>query len=322
MAKRPSKTHKTFKRTYREDYVRKTEIPGIISHLLSSLKIIFKNWKLFLPFILLIIVLNCILVGLMSQETYNQFQDLLNQTEESMATGKVSNSVKAGLLLISTVTTGGLTLHMSDVQSVFSVILFLLIWLVTIFILRQVMAKRKIKLRDALYNSTTPLISTFAVLAVVLIQCIPIFLVVVAYSAAIETNFLSTPFYALVFFIFAALMIILSAYLLSSSLIALVSVTAPGLYPIRALNIASDLMASRRIKFILRLIGFIIAIAIIWVVIMLPLILFDMWMKTFEWAANIPFIPICLLTMTVFTGVYFTSYIYLYYRMLLDYEEK
>ena len=106
-------------------------------------------------------------------------------------------------------------------------------------------------------------------------------------------------------------MIILSGYLLSSSLIALVAVSAPGLYPLKALSAASDLMAGRRIKFILRLVAGVLALAIVWVIVMLPLILFDLWMKTFEWTAGIPFVPICLNVMTCFTAIYVAAYLYL-----------
>ena len=137
-------------------------------------------------------------------------------------------------------------------------------------------------------------------------------------SAAIQTEFLSTPFYALLFFIFAALMILISGYLLSSSLIALIAVSAPGLYPLKALNTASDLMMGRRVKFIIRLIALIIALVIVWLIVMMPLILFDLWMKQFEWTQGIPFVPICLSVMTCFTGVYVTAYLYLYYRWLLE----
>ena len=117
-------------------------------------------------------------------------------------------------------------------------------------------------------------------------------------------------------------MIVLSGYLLSSSLIALVAVSAPGLYPMKALGAASDLMMGRRVRFILRLIAGLMAMVVTWVIVMLPLILFDLWMKTFEWTAGVPFIPICLNVMTCFTVIYFTAYLYLYYRWMLNYDEE
>lgn len=314
--------HKSFRRSYREDYKRELEVPGIIHHIFLSFKLIFKNWKLFLPLIILSIVLSVTFVGLMSEATYRQFQNVLDQTSEQMGTGDIGNVAKAALLLVSTITTGGLSGESSEAAMVFAVLIFLIIWLTTIFILRHRLAGHKIKLRDALYNAMTPLVSTFLVFVVALIQCIPLFIMVVVHSAAVQTEFLSTPFYALVFFIFAALMVLLSGYLLSSSLIAFVAVSAPGLYPMRALDTASDLMAGRRVRFILRLIALLFALAVMWVIVMLPLITFDLVMKNFEWTEGIPFVPICLLVMTCFTGVYITTYMYLYYRFMLGYDTR
>lgn len=310
--------HKSFKRSYREDYTRELNVPGMMYHIFATFKIIFKNWKLFLPFIIILVLLNVLLVGLMSESTYTQFQDILEQTNQKFMNGEVGNVAKAGLLLLSTITTGGLSGSSSEAATVFMVLLFIIVWLVTIYLLRHRLANHKVKLRDGLYNAMTPFISTFVVFLVALVQCIPIFLLIIVYSAAVQTEFLATPFYALVFFIFAAVMIILSGYLLSSSLIALVAVSAPGLYPMKALNTASDLMMGRRIRFILRLVACFITLVIVWVIVMLPLILFDLFMKQFAWTTGIPFIPICLLIMTCFTEIYVTAYLYLYYRWMLE----
>lgn len=314
--------HKSFRRSYREDYHRDIEVPGIMYHIFATFRIIFKNWKLFVPFLFIVVVLNAVLVGIMSETTYTQFQGVLDQTSAQLAGGDVGNVAKAGLLLISTVTTGGLSGESSEAAIVFGIIILLIIWLTTIFLLRHKLAGHKVKLRDGLYNAMTPLVSTFIVFAVAVIQSIPIFILIIVYSAAVQTEFLATPFYALLFFIFATLMVVLSGYLLSSSLIALVAVSAPGLYPMKALGAASDLMMGRRVRFILRLIAGLLAMAITWVIIMLPLILFDLWMKTFEWTAGVPFIPICLNVMTCFTVIYFTAYLYLYYRWMLNYDEE
>ena len=309
--------HKSFKRSYREDYTRETKVPGIMYHIFKSFGMIFKNWKLFLPFLIIVVVLNALFVGIMNEANYVQFQDILDETSEQVSGGDIGSVAKAGLLLMSTVSTGGLSGESSEAAVVFGVLIFLIIWLVTIFLLRHIMAGHKVKLRDGLYNAMTPLISTFVVFIVVLFQCIPIFLLIIAYSAAVQTEFLSTPFYALVFFVFAVVMILISGYLLSSSLMAFVAVSAPGLYPMRALSAASEMMMGRRVKLILRIIALIMVLAVMWVVVMLPLILFDMWMKTFEWTEGIPFVPICLTIMTCFTCIYVTTYLYIYYNVFI-----
>ena len=39
------KLHKSFKRSYREDYIRETKLPGLLSHANATFKIFFKNWS-------------------------------------------------------------------------------------------------------------------------------------------------------------------------------------------------------------------------------------------------------------------------------------
>ena len=206
MAKRPSKSHRSFRRSYHEDYARDFSAPGLLHHAMTTFRFIFKNWRLFLPLVLLIVILNILLVGLMSEATYTQFQDTLDESLEGLKDGQVNQVARAGLLLISTVTTGGLTQGASEVQQVFGLLLFIILWLVTIYILRHCLAGHKIKLRDALYNALTPFLSTLIIALIILVELIPIAIVVITYSAAVQTNFLATPFYALVYFIFAALL--------------------------------------------------------------------------------------------------------------------
>lgn len=315
--------HVSFKRSYKEDYERELEVPGLLYHAMSTFKVIFKNWRIFLLFILLIILLNIILVGIMNEETYVQFQNSLDESMEGLKSGAINQVGRAGLLLLSTITTGGLTQGMSEVQQVFATILFIIIWLCTIYILRYYLAGHKVKLRDALYNALTPFISTLIVALLIFVEMIPILITLIVYSAAVATDFLATPFYAFVFFVFAVLMILLSLYLVSSSSIALIAVSAPGLYPFVAIETANDLVTSRRIRWILRLLYLIPVMAVCWVVVMLPCILLDLWLKSsFSWLQGFPFISLVLLFMTVFTIIYVTTYMYLFYRRMLDYDDE
>ncbi len=264
-----NKAHRSFKRSYREDCRRDLEVPEAFEHVVKSFGIILKNYKLFLPFLILMTIFSWVFIGSIGELT--------------------------------------------KTDGVFGAIAFLIIWLVTIFLIRQKMAGHKVSLRDGLYNAMTPLLSTLVVLIVILIQCIPIFLLIVAYSSAVQTNFLSTPFYALLFFGFAGLMILASGYLLSSSLIALVIVSAPGLYPLKALRMASELMMSRRIRFISRVIVLIAIIFIIWGVIIFPFIALK---------APTEVLSVVVFILACFSAIYATTYLYIYYRWMLDYEEK
>lgn len=315
--------HKSFRRSYREDYARSTNTPGLISHAMITFKTIWKHRKTFGTFIAVMVVLYIVLVGLMSEDFYQQFQNTIDYSSSQIAGREIGNFAKAGLILLSTVTTGGLTSAMDEAAIIFVILLFLIMWLVTVYLLRHFLAGKHPKLRDGLYNALGPLLSTAVIFVVIFIQAIPLMLVLITYSAAITTGFLATPFYALVYFIFAALMLLLSGYLLSSSLIALVAVTAPGLYPMKALFAASDLMMGRRIKLVIRVFYLLLVVALIYVVTILPVILLDLWLKgIWDWLASWPIVPFCLLVVTCFIFIYATTYLYLYYRWLLDYKEQ
>jgi hypothetical protein len=314
--------HRSFRRSYREDYVRNLEVPGLLYHAVSTLRLLLKNWKIFLPLLILIVVCNIVFVGIMSQDTYNVFNEAIDETQSQIAVGKLNNFARAGLLLIGTVTTGGLNQSLTETQGVFAFLFFLIIWLVTIYLIRHILAKHHPKLRDGLYNALSPLISTLVVFCLLIVQLIPVMLVAISYPIAIQTEFLSTPFYALIYFIFASLMVILSLYLVSNSFLACVAVSAPGLYPLAAIRTASNLIMGRRIRLIIRLIYLVFVLAILWVFIMLPIILLDMWLKSiFDWLANVPVVPFFLLCMTVFSCIYFAAYSYLFYRRMLEYDD-
>ena len=314
--------HRSFRRSYREDYERPFEAPGLMAHAVASFKMLFKNWRLFLPFILIIVVLNIVLVGLMSEDTYVTFQNSLDETAKDIQAGELGTFARSGLLLISTITTGGLSQGMTESQQFAAIILFLVTWLVTIYLVRQRLAGHKLKLRDGLYNALAPFISTLLVVAVMFIEAIPLMMVVITYSAAVATNFLATPFYALIYFIFAALLSLLSIYLLSSSLIGLIAVSAPGLYPMVAVRTASELLAGRRIKFIIRIFYLFFVLIVIWVLVMLPLIALDLVLKqALPALQGVPVVSFELLFMTCFSTVYATIYLYLFYRRLLDYDD-
>lgn len=315
--------HRSFRRSYREDYQRPLNLPGLNYHAFSTLGFLFKHWRTFGLLLIFAVFLNILLVGIMSESTYINFQKILEQTNTEVAGGNLGDFAKAGLLVISTVTTGGLSSGYSESQRLLSVIIFLVLWLSTIFLIRRFKSGYSPKLRDALYNSLAPIIPTLMILFVVFLQIIPILILIILYSSAVATDFLTNPFYALIFFLLAASLVIFSLYFLSSSLIALAIVTAPGAYPLPALRAGYDLVSGRRIVLILRLVFLFFFISVIWVLIMLPAIFLDLKLKQiFSWLSGFPFIPFMLMFMTCFSFIYVASYVYLFYRRLIDYESR
>ena len=314
--------HRSFRRTYREDYYRPLDVPGLMAHAANSWQMIWQHKRTFLCLLIFAVVTGILMVGLMSEETYVEFQDVLDESEATIAGGDIGNFARAAVLLVTTVTTGGLSTS-SEVSTLFAGIMFLLIWLVTVFLVRYYLAGKTPKFRDALYQAGAPAISTLAVILLILLQLIPVAVAVVVYAAAINTGFVDTPFYALVTFLFALTMVALSAYLVPSTLVALAAVTAPGLYPMAAVNAAATLMQGRRMRLVLRLVFMLLVIALVWAVVMIPVIMFDLWAKaTWDWLEGWPLVPLMLLVMTCLTFIYVATYWYLFYREVLASDQR
>ena len=316
--------HHSFKRSYYEDYQRKTELPSLTSQASAAFKMFFKFWKIFLPLLLIFVGLYIFLIGAMSENTLADVKANVEQTNKDVADGKIGTVGKAGLTLLGIISTGGLT-TMNDAQVVIAVLLFTIIWLVTIYLARHLLAgHQEIKMRDGFYSALSPLVSTLVVGLIIFLEAIPIMLTIIVFQVALTTEFLSTPFYTLLFFMFAALMITLSLYLLSSSFFAIIVVSAPGLYPLTAVRMAKNLIMGRRLRFLIRVFYLVIIVALLYLLLLMPAIILDGILKAqFAWLADskIPFVAIIQLTITVFIFIYLSIYFYLFYRALLDYND-
>ena len=316
--------HRSFKRSYYEDYQRKTELPSLTSQASAAFKMFFKFWKIFLPLLLIFVGLYIFLIGAMSENTLADVKANVEQTNKDVADGKIGTVGKAGLTLLGIISTGGLT-TMNDAQVVIAVLLFTIIWLVTIYLARHLLAgHQEIKMRDGFYSALSPLVSTLVVGLIIFLEAIPIMLTIIVFQVALTTEFLSTPFYALLFFMFAALMITLSLYLLSSSFFAIIVVSAPGLYPLTAVRMAKNLIMGRRLRFLIRVFYLVIIVALLYLLLLMPAIILDGILKAqLAWLADskIPFVAIIQLTITVFIFIYLSIYFYLFYRALLDYND-
>lgn len=316
--------HRSFKRSYYEDYQRKTELPSLTSQASAAFKMFFKFWKIFLPLLLIFVGIYIFLIGAMSENTLADVRANVEQTNKDVADGKIGTVGKAGLTLLGIISTGGLT-TMNDAQVVIAVLLFAIIWLVTIYLARHLLAgHQEIKMRDGFYSALSPLVSTLVVGLIIFLEAVPIMLTIIVFQVALTTEFLSTPFYALLFFMFAALMITLSLYLLSGSFFAIIVVSAPGLYPLTAVRMAKNLIMGRRLRFLIRVFYLVIIVALLYLLLLMPAIILDGILKAqFAWLAEskIPFVAIIQLTITVFIFIYLSIYFYLFYRALLDYND-
>jgi hypothetical protein len=144
-------------------------------------------------------------------------------------------------------------------------------------------------------------------------------LAAIGYGAASASGLLDGGVEAMIFWAVAGLLTMLSLYWATSTLFALIVVTLPGMYPMKAIRTAGDLVIGRRLRILYRLLWLIGTIVAAWLLVMVPIILFAMWFNSISPAVSwVPIVPVALLLMTTLTIIWSASYVYLFYRKVVD----
>ncbi|HBO64363.1 TPA: hypothetical protein DD425_00180 [Candidatus Saccharibacteria bacterium] len=316
---RERRPHRSFRRTRRRDYVRPIVLPGNIAFTHSVFQTVGRNWRLFLPLAVIYVVLYGLLVGLSSQAVYADLSATMQELGGEAFGGDWDAVSQVGALFLS-VMTSGLGVELTEAQQLFAVLLTLMVWLTVVWLLRNRMAGHSVKLRDGLYSAGAPIFASIVVVVIMLVQLIPVALAAIGYAAAASTGILDGGVEAMLFWIAAGLLTLLSLYWVSSSLFALVIITLPGMYPVKALKSSADIIFGRRIKLLLRMLWMVLVILITWAVVLIPFIALDIWLKSIwpqiEW---IPVIPILLVILSALTVIWTSVYVYLLYRRVVDY---
>lgn len=315
LARRP---HRSFRLTRRREYKRSLVLPGYWSFTNNVRSILWKNKKLFGGLILVYIVATIIISGFGAQEGYSNLSQALKEGSGDLFKGNFGTIAQAGLLLLSAVSTK-MSPNLTQAQSILGGLAFFYAWLATIWLLRNSLAGHSPKLRDGLYNSGSPVLATVAVGFIIMLQLLPAALAVIIYGAAEQSGMLEAGISAMLVWIGTILLGILSLYWVTSSFLALVIVTLPGMYPMHALRSAGDLVVGRRLRILLRLIWLLIVVVVSWVVLVIPIILFDDWVKKMVPSVSwLPIVPLVIIGLSSISLIYTTSYIYLLYRRIVD----
>ena len=309
--------HRSFRNTRRRDYARSLKLPGYIAFTKYVRQTLWVHRKTFILLALVYATVTIFMVGIASQDNYTTLTDTLKTTSGDIFSGAWGQIGSASLMFLTAIT-GGLSQSLTDVQQMYAGIITLLAWLTTIWLLRNILAGHKVKLRDGLYNAGSPIFSTFLIALLLIVQMLPLALVLIGYSAAIASGLLAGGVEAMLFWVAAGLLTSLSIYWITSTFFALVIVTLPGMYPFQAIKTAGDLVIGRRLRILLRIIWMAVGAFLAWAIILIPIIIFDTWLKGIWKAINwVPTVPIILLGLSSLTIVWVSSYIYLLYRKVV-----
>jgi hypothetical protein len=152
-----------------------------------------------------------------------------------------------------------------------------------------------------------------------MLQLIPAAIALIAYGAADASGLLDQTAMLMLFGGGAILLATLSLYWATSTIIAMIVATLPGMYPMQAIKIAGDLVIGRRIRVLLRLLWSIVLLLLMWVVVLLPMILLDGALKSaipgLDW---LPLVPVTALLLMAWSVVFEAAYVYVLYRKVVD----
>ena len=276
---------------------------------------------MFLSMIILYALIIIFLGIITSQSTYDSIGKLVSESLGKIFDGGVGQLLNAGMLTFSSLAIDTTSLRAE--QGVMLALLVLMTWLTAVWLLREILLGFKPKLRDGLYNATAPLISTSVVLLILLIQLSPVGIMALAYSALVSVHILTEGFGMMLFGLLAASVLTLVLYWVTSTIIALVVVALPGMYPLRAIQAASDLVVGRRIRIMLRIVWAFVYSSVIWCVVMVLLVLLERGLSSkLKWLESVPIVPFAGAFMMALLFVWLAAYIYLLYRKVVADDAK
>ena len=308
------RSHRSFIRTRRRDYIKKLDLPGYWSFTNNVRSLLWSQKWLFSKFVILYALLTGLSVGLVSQDNYQLVSDAVRDVGTNVFEGNISD-LGQNVAIFSGVLAGVFSTPKSEAQQIYAGLISILGWLTMVWLLRQHFAgHKKLKLRDGIYNSATPLVSTFLVFMLLFVQTIPFALAAIAYVSAESVQVFDNVLFTTFFWIIELILVTLSIYWISSTFIALIIVTLPGMYPWKAVISAGDLVIGRRLRVLYRLVWMLFILLLIWAILLLPLIGLLQLVKV-SW---LPIVPLGVLLLSSFSIVWCSAYVYLLYRKVVE----
>lgn len=304
MQRRP---HRSMRLTKRRDLPKHPPLPGYFAFSAYVLGTLWQHKKILLKFVAIYIFVSIAIIGVVTQANYIELRDALSQV------GTQAGTVAQTFTLFLATASGGLGNTLTETQQVYIVLLNVFSWLVIIWILRQVLADRSIRLRDALYNAGAPIISLLLIGLFVVLQLFPAAIGALIYLGAEQSGLMDMGAFAMAIGLISFLFVVVSLYWITATFFATIIVTLPGTYPLSAIRAAGDMALGRRLSLMLRLLWVVGILVVIWALLLIPSILITRIIP--DW---IPIVPLVMQLLGSVSVVVFVTYVYLLYRKMID----
>ena len=317
LSRRP---HRSFKLTSRRDYIRSFKLPGYWALTVQVWGMLRKHWRTFACLVALYAILSMLLTTILSQDAYQQVKSVVDEANQD---GILGNVVPVATIffsvLVSQITGSGEMAAIGTQQQIVAVLISLYAWLTTVWLLRSMLAGNKPRMRDGLYSAGSPVIALGVLVVMLLLQLLPAAISLIVYGAADASGLLDQTVALMLAAGAAGLIAILSLYWITATIIAMVIVTLPGMYPMKALKLAGDIVIGRRIRVLLRLAWLVVLLLLLWAVLLIPVIMFEGALSNaIPLMSSVPLVPIVALLLASFSVVFVAAYVYLFYRKVVE----
>lgn len=250
----------------------KPGLMGAFRLFFASAKFIVKRWKLYGGIILIYTALTLILVN--------------------------------GFNISSTGLFGGLRSYADNSSGAYKTLLSIIISLALIWALRNnsAAAQGKITVKDSFYKGMYPFIPFILVLLVIGLQLLPLIVANYLYIHVLIGGLAVTAIEKGLWIVFLLALVLLSLYMVSSSLFALYIVTLPDVKPIQALKTARDLVRHRRAVIMRKVLFLPLVLVLLAAIIVVPAIMLS------EQLAEYLFFALSMIAPAVVHSYYYRLY--------------
>jgi hypothetical protein len=276
-------------------------LPGVFRLTAHMSTLLYRHWRLFIGITLVYTLLNLLFVhGFGNGIDINGLKNSIENNRQAHSS-KLATSVTLFSYLL---TSNGATTTNSG--GVYQTLFVILVSLALVWALREAYIGAKVRIRDAYYKSTYPLVPFLVIMFVIALETVPLLI-----AAWVATTILGGG-YAVTFNEKAIVISVSSAigltslYLLSSSVFALYIVTLPDMMPMRALRAARKLVKKRRWLVMRKLLFLPLLLIVVASVIMLPFLL--AWPQASAWV---------YFGLTMFVPLIIHGYFYSLYREMI-----
>lgn len=278
------------------------KLPNVLKLTQAPARLLWQHKRLFGGIAIVYGLLNLVLVqGLAASTDVSSLKDELNQVFTGNF-GSLASSLGVFVVLVGSAGNGS-----SETAGAYQFFLWLVVSLAVIWALRQVLAGKAIRIRDAYYHGMYPLVPFVLVLLVIGLQLLPALIGSALYGTVVTNDIAISGLEQMLFLVIFVALTGVSLYLLASSLFALYIITLPDMTPLKALRSARGLVKGRRLLVLRKILWLPLVLLLAAAIIMLPIII---------WLTPLAQWVFFVLTMLGLVAIH--AYMYNLYRELLN----